>query len=169
METIRKAGVADAEAMARISRETFAAAFGQQYSTRDLELFLEDGHTPAKARAELANPDVGVWLLEEDGRAVGYVLAGPCKLDNPDVTPHCGEIHRMYLLPEYQGGGRGQRMMEAALDWLEARGRRRVWLGVFSGNEGAQRFYHRLGFRKVGEHTFRVGTTVDREFTFRRG
>ena len=169
METIRKATVDDAEALALISRETFDAAFGEQYAAADLAVFVRDNYAIEKARAELADPEVGVWILESDGRPVGYILAGPCKLDNPEVTPECREIHRLYLLPGFQSGGRGARLMDAAMSWLQRDRPRRVWLGVFSGNEGAQRFYKRLGFRKVGEHTFTVGQTIDREFTFRRG
>lgn len=169
METIRKATVDDAEILARISRETFDAAFGDQYAAADLAVFVRDNYAVEKARVELADPEIGVWIMEEDGHAVGYVLAGPCKLDNPEVTPDCREIHRLYLLPDFQSGGRGKRLMKTAMTWLERDRPRRVWLGVFSGNPGAQRFYERLGFRKVGEHTFTVGARIDREFTYRRG
>ena len=95
--------------------------------------------------------------------------AGPCKLDHPDVTPNCREIHRLYLLPDFQSGGRGARLMEVAMRWLERDRPHNIWLGVFSGNPRAQRFYERLGFRKVGEHTFKVGDQIDHEFTYRRG
>ena len=169
METIRKATADDAETLARISRETFDAAFGDQYAEADLGAFIRDNYAVDKARRELLDPEIGVWLLEADGRPVGYVLAGPCKLDNPEVTPNCREIHRLYLLPDYQSGGRGARLMEVAMRWLERDRPRRVWLGVFSGNPGAQRFYERLGFKKVGEHTFKVGEKLDNEFTYRRG
>ena len=169
METIRKAKPDDAETLARVSRETFDAAFGDQYGQADLATFIRDNYAVDKARRELADPEIGVWLLEVSGRAVGYVLAGPCKLDNPEVTESCREIHRLYLLPDYQSGGRGARLMEVAMRWLERDKPRRVWLGVFSGNRAAQRFYERLGFRKVGEHTFRVGDRIDHEFTYRRG
>ncbi len=168
METIRKATTDDAEALARISRETFDAAFGDLYAEADLAAFVRDSYAVEKARRELADPEIGVWLLEADGRAVGYVLAGPCKLDNPEVTASCKEIHRLYLMPDYQSGGRGARLMEVAMRWLERDRPRRIWLGVFSGNPRAQRFYERLGFRKVGEHTFKVGERVDHEFTYRR-
>ena len=168
METIRKATVDDAAALARIGRDTFDAAFGDQYSSGDLEAFIENNYSFERARRELADPKIGVWLLEAERAPVGYVVAGPCKLDNPEVTSDCREIHRLYLLPAFQGGGRGQRLMDAAMDWLQHDRPRRVWLGVFSGNHGAQRFYERLGFRKVGEHTFSVGEHVDREFTYRR-
>ena len=169
METIRKAGPEDLDALIAISRETFTATFGHTYTPEDLAAFLDADYAPGKAATELADPEVRIWFLEVDDRIVGYAKAGPCKIDNPDVTLQCGELHRIYLIPEFQGGGRGARLFQVALDWLEAQGRHPVWIGVFSGNVGAQRFYERHGFAKVGEHTFRVGDQIDREFTLRRG
>lgn len=52
----------------------------------------------------------------------------------------------------------------AALQWLEAQGGTPLYVGVWSQNLGAQRFYRRYGFHQVGEYGFRVGETVDREF-----
>jgi ribosomal protein S18 acetylase RimI-like enzyme len=43
-----------------------------------------------------------------------------------------------------------------------------LWIGVWSENLGAQRFYARRGFQKVGEYGFHVGRTIDREFILRR-
>lgn len=169
METIRKASAADVETLSALARETFIAAFGDIYAPADLAAFVETDYAPERAAAELADPAVAIWLMEARGRAVGYAKAGPCKIDNPAVTAACGELHRIYLLPDYQSGGRGARLLQTALDWLESEGRRPVWLGVFSENVAAQRFYERHGFRKVGEHTFRVGDQIDREFTFRKG
>ena len=58
--------------------------------------------------------------------------------------------------------------MNAGLEWLEAQGRAPLYVGVWSENLGARRFYCRYGFNKVGEYGFRVGGTVDREFILRR-
>ena len=44
--------------------------------------------------------------------------------------------------------------MEAALDWLVANERMPLYIGVWSENLGAQRFYERYGFGKVGEYGF---------------
>ena len=52
--------------------------------------------------------------------------------------------------------------------WLEKDGPRTLWIGVWSENLGAQRFYARYGFHKVGEYEFPVGETRDREFILRR-
>jgi ribosomal protein S18 acetylase RimI-like enzyme len=61
----------------------------------------------------------------------------------------------------------GEALMAAALAWLEAPGRR-LWIGVWSMNHGAQRFYGRYGFGKVGEYLFPVGGTRDHEFILSR-
>ena len=166
---IRRAGAADAEALARIAADTFVAAFGALYAPADLEDFLRDTHGLEATRRELADPAVGAWLMEVDGTPVGYALAGACTLANPEVTAACGELKRIYLLPAWQGGGRGSRLLEAALAWLERDGPRRLWIGVYSGNLAAQRLYARHGFEKVGEHAFVVGGHRDLEFTLRRG
>ena len=166
---IRQAGLGDAEALAAISRAAFVEAFGHIYSPADLRAFLDDSYALARTRRELTDPAVGAWLMEMAGTPIGYAVAGPCTLPNADVTPACGELKRLYLLPPWQGGGRGSRLLETALAWLERDGPRRLWIGVFSENHGALRLYARFGFRKVGEHVFAVGNQRDREFTLRRG
>jgi RimJ/RimL family protein N-acetyltransferase len=53
------------------------------------------------------------------------------------------------------------------LDWAIARaiarGATQFYLGVFSENHRAQRFYARNGFAKVGEYQFPVGAQMDDE------
>jgi GNAT superfamily N-acetyltransferase len=164
---IRRAGSADAEALSAIGRETFTAAFGHLYPRKDLDAFLQSAHAPAAYAAWADRADTALWLVERDGRAVGYALAGPCGLPHPDVTARCGELKRIYLLPETQGGGLGGRLLQTALDWLEQPGRM-IWLGVFSDNVGARRFYTRYGFEPVGDYYFEVGETQDFELILRR-
>ena len=62
----------------------------------------------------------------------------------------------------------GGRLFQTALDWLERDGPRTIWIGVWSENLGAQRFYARHGFAKAGEYEFPVGRVRDREFILRR-
>lgn len=167
--TIRPATPADAEVLSALSRATFVETFGAMgYHPDDLAQFLEASYGLPATAVLLADPAHGAWLAERGGEAVGYAVAGPCGLPNPAVTPSCGELQRLYLRRHAQSGGIGAALMAAALAWLERDGPRPLWLGVWSGNHGAQRFYRRYGFSKVGEHTFPVGRTLDLEFTFRR-
>jgi ribosomal protein S18 acetylase RimI-like enzyme len=165
---LRRAGPDDAETVAALGAASFIETFGHLYPPADLAGFLAEAHSAARVRADLTDPDSAVWLLEADGAAVGYVLAGPCGLPHPQATPRDGEIKRLYLLQSAQNGGWGGRLFAAALDWLQAGGPRAVWIGVWSENYGAQRFYERRGFGKVGEYGFAVGKTIDREFILRR-
>jgi ribosomal protein S18 acetylase RimI-like enzyme len=167
--TIRRAEAVDAAVLADLGARAFAATFGHLYPPRDLESFLAEAHAVEKVAAELANPATAAWLAERDGDAIGYAIVGPCALPHADVTPSCGELKRIYVLAEGRGDGLGSRLMDEALAWLERDGPRRLWIGVWSENLGAQRLYERLGFRKVGEYGFRVGDTIDREFILRRG
>ena len=167
-ETIRRAGPEDAETLSALSAVTFAAAFADLYWPHDLEAFQREAYAVEKSRRELADPAVAVWLAERDGVAIGYALAGPSDLPHPDVTPDCGELKRIYILPKAQGSGLGSRLMDEAMAWLLRDGPRRLWIGVWSGNRGARRLYERMGFTKVGEYYFSVGEARDREFIMRR-
>ena len=71
-------------------------------------------------------------------------------------------------MPEAQNGGVGSRLIQTAFDWLEQGGPTTLWIGVYSQNFGAQRFYERLGFEKVGGYEFLVGSVRDPEFILRR-
>ena len=99
---------------------------------------------------------------------IGYVTACPAHLPHPDVAPGDGEIQRLYILQGHQGGGRGTLLLNTALEWLERDGPRTLWIGVWSENYGAQRFYARHGFEIVGEYSFMVGDHADRELITRR-
>ena len=99
---------------------------------------------------------------------IGYVTACPAHLPHPDVAPGDGELQRLYILQGHQGGGRGTALLTTALEWLERDGPRTLWIGVWSENYGAQRFYARHGFEIVGDYSFMVGDHADRELITRR-
>ena len=99
---------------------------------------------------------------------IGYVTACPAQLPHPDVAPGEGEIQRLYILQGHQGAGRGTALLNTALEWLERDGPRTLWIGVWSENYGAQRFYARHGFKIVGDYSFMVGDHADHELITRR-
>jgi ribosomal protein S18 acetylase RimI-like enzyme len=166
--TIRRAGAADAEALAAIGVATFLETFGHLYPQRDLEHYLHEAYNLARTEADLADPAKASWLVEVDGQVVGYATAGPCALPHPDVTAGCGEVKRIYVARTHQGSGLAARLFSEATAWLERDGPRPIWLGVWSENHRALKFYARHGFQKAGEYDFHVGDTVDREYILRR-
>ena len=167
---IRRATPADAAALADISRtsfvETFVDEFAIPYHPDDLEAFLAENHSTEAFAEWLAEPGVTAWVAEAGGEAAGYALVGPVGVPHPDVAAGDLELHRLYLPRAHHGSGAGGLLMQAALDGMEDADCQ--WLGVWSGNIRAQRFYARHGFEKAGEYDFPVGRTLDREFILRR-
>lgn len=52
---------------------------------------------------------------------------------------------------------------------MEANGDGSLWIGVWSGNQKAQRLYAAHGFEPVGGYRYAVGTWLDDERILRRG
>lgn len=168
MPTIRRAIPADAAVLAELGARTFTETFGRLYPDEDLREFLGAAHSCGYYLRALDDPDNGLWLAEADGTAIGYTQAGPCTLPHADVAEGDRELKRLYVVQDARNGGVGARLFAEALHWLERDGPRTLWIGVWSENHGAQRFYARHGFVRVGEYEFPVGRVRDREYIFRR-
>jgi ribosomal protein S18 acetylase RimI-like enzyme len=165
---IRTATVRDAQRLAELSRTTFTETFGHLYPPEDLSFFLERYHSTEAHAASLADAAIRIWLAEDADDAIAYAIAGPCKLPLADLEARAGEVRQLYVLAGHHDQGLGTRLLRLALDWLDAGQRHPVYVGVWSENLGAQRFYARFGFERCGEYGFPVGRQIDREFIFRR-
>jgi ribosomal protein S18 acetylase RimI-like enzyme len=169
---IRTATDADIPTLSRIGHQTFVETFLDgfriPYSQSDLASFLPAAYGEDAIAGYQANPEYQHFVAESDGEPIGYALVGPNGLPHEDARPEDGELKRIYLLKSAQGLGAGKALYDASINWLERNGPRRIWLGVWSGNEKAQGFYARNGFAKVGEYKFVVGDTLDHEFIMLR-
>jgi ribosomal protein S18 acetylase RimI-like enzyme len=169
---IRSAVPGDAERLAALKletfRETFLDGFAIPYPPADLQIFEEGSYSPAAVAGELADAGRRNWVAELDGRLIGYAQVGPCKLPHPEVSPGHGELYQLYVRGEAQGLGLGKQLLTTALDHIAATRPGPVWLGVWSGNHKAQAVYRKIGFAKVGEYQFPVGSWRDEEYIFRR-
>jgi ribosomal protein S18 acetylase RimI-like enzyme len=167
--TIRRATPNDALALAALGAATFTETFGRLYPAEDLRAFLTRFHSLDAWTHTLTDPEHAVWIAAlADATPMGFIAVGACKLPVENRGPTAGEIHQLYVLARYHNLRLGSRLMDVGLEWLAADGRAPLYIGVWSQNVGAQRFYGRYGFNKVGEYGFPVGKTVDREFILKR-
>ncbi|HUQ51116.1 MAG TPA: GNAT family N-acetyltransferase [Gammaproteobacteria bacterium] len=165
---VRRAAAEDAAELARLAEVTFAATFGHLYPPEDLASYVAATYTEEACLQVLADERMACWLVGAEGEpAVGFALAGYCKLPVAGLEPTAGELRQLYVRSTHQGRQLGTQLFDAALAWLE-RHYSPLYIGVWSLNHGAQRFYGRYGFVKVGEYGFAVGKTIDREFILRR-
>lgn len=103
-----------------------------------------------KARGNLIVLDVGE-------RIAGYAMIGWNRSKTIAAT---GEIHELYLKPEYQGLGFGRRLLRSSLDRLIASERRRSLVWVLEDNETALSFYLKAGGRMLSRGEERFGATL---------
>ncbi|GAM04092.1 GNAT family N-acetyltransferase [Novosphingobium sp. MBES04] len=164
---LREAGPTDAVALAELGARSFTAKFGHLYRPEDLANFLAEAHSEENVAAEIANPAMPIMLALEDGRLLGY-----CKLKLACGWPEHArgtkaiELKQLYTDPQATGRGIGAKLMNWALAKVRVEGADEIQLSVYSENPGAQKFYQRYGFEKVGDIFFMVGEKRDDEFLY---
>jgi diamine N-acetyltransferase len=129
------AGPADTEALVEMMREFYAherLAWDEARVHRALGELLGDSRN---GRA---------WIVRKDGADAGYffvTLGFSLEFGGRDAF-----LDELYLREAHRGGGLGQRAIEHMARACAEMGVRALHLEVDHDNEGAQRFYRRLGF-----------------------
>jgi len=65
------------------------------------------------------------------------------------VPKRRAHIDNLVVLEALRRRGLGGRLLEAASRWAKSKGAEEVLLTVWEGNRAAERFYERMGFRRV--------------------
>src|SRR5688572_30226532 len=113
--TVRRATVADAEALAQIGARTFFETFAADNTPEDMRMFLASTWRPDLQRAEILDPGLDTLLACDAGGG----LAGFAQLRV--AQPPAGinvrspvELKRFYVDRPWQGRGLASTLMEAA-------------------------------------------------------
>ena len=88
-------------------------------------------------------------VAERGGDVVGYVYAGIEPLSWKELRDAAGFVHDMVVDQAGARTGVAGALMEAAVAWVRAQGVASVMLWTAAPNEGAQRLFERLGFRRT--------------------
>ncbi len=138
--TIREASDRDLAVVAELAAITFRAHYPTIISREQIEYMLEHMYSvPALRRQRQEGHVILLGLLA--GAPVAYASFGVSAEDQIE-----GQIHKLYILPEHQGRGIGQRLIEHIADRLVRMGRGRLVLTVNRRNISAINFYFKLGF-----------------------
>jgi GNAT superfamily N-acetyltransferase len=115
-------------------------AFGQTYANAAAEPELEWRSTARSASAG----DRRAWFFAGPAADQGMVQT---RRRPPDDCL----VFSMWVAPEARREGVGRALIDGAAEWARAWGARRIVLWVTGANEGAQRFYERIGFRLMSD------------------
>ena len=101
-------------------------------------------------------------VLWDGGKPVGFCRVGALDqsygdcLEGAALPFRCGELHQIYLLPEYQKQGLGRVLYQAALEDLRDMGFRNFIICTYAENENAKTFYARMGASSLTDSTLHV-------------
>ncbi len=160
---IEVAGTEDVAALAALAASTFIDTYAVYNTPEDMKLYLDEHFTPARIAAEMAKDGSCFLLMRVLDVLVGY--AG-LRTGDPEISlsvAPCWELERFYVVRARHGQGLAPPLMEACCEEARLRGFAGLWLGVWTENRRALRFYQKMGFRDEGEKTFVLGDDVQKD------
>jgi len=159
--SFRLAGEMDVNSLREFSERLFITTYAAQNTSENMALYCQDTFSIKNFAEDFGRENVR-YLLATETRKETIAAYAKLVLGQSwcaEVPPHTGvELARFYVDLPFQGQGLAAAFMSYCLDWLRNEGYSRVWLGVWPQNPRAVRFYHKVGFAKVGSATFLLGT-----------
>jgi len=144
---LNSADIDELDRLSKLAKRTYVEAFAHSMSTEDLQALLEQNLGPDSFR--------GKRILIA-GDFLGFAEIGPAYYPEVDAKHEDGAIVRMYVESNHQSKGLGSQLMEASL--ADLKNCPRVFLDVWSRNDGAIRFYERFGFTTIGERRLQLAS-----------
>jgi GNAT superfamily N-acetyltransferase len=156
MTEIRPATPADSEAIARVRRASWVAAYSDIIAPE-----IIDRATATDGRAVSQPPwrRMLVALAGTPRAVVGYASFGPersmlspssAPLTQAGLNGKVGELYALYVTPDWWSAGAGRSLMDAAIAGLRDDDYQRAVLWVLADNARARRFYGKAGFSPDG-------------------
>jgi ribosomal protein S18 acetylase RimI-like enzyme len=144
---IRPAIRADLPAIGRLG-----ALLVETHHAFDPRRFLEATDQTRTAYAgflgtQLDRTDATVLVASDEDAVAGYAYVAIDGYDYLSLRGPAGILHDIIVTPELRGRGVGRLLLEAAFDYVKARGVPRIVLSTAAQNEAAQRLFARAGFR----------------------
>lgn len=152
--TVRPWAFADVVAVREVLRKSWEAAYGAFIPADDLRTYLDAAYSHDALRELMTDPEIKGFVGVK-GREVVAVIR---------LHDHRSEgrtyVSSVYVVPEEQGTGWGNRLMQLAAREAAAAGRQEIWLGVMTQNVPALEWYRRHGFVADRQEPFLMGRTT---------
>lgn len=161
----KKVNVTDVEVLQKVSKDTFYAAYQQDYEQALFDSYFAEEMSLSKLTAELKDPQMHFFFLYDEAKVLGYVKVNVEAAQTVDKGTLYAELQRIYLYPELQGQGLGQVMFDYVCHFVKHTLKKpKLWLGVWEYNAPALKFYLKQGLVKTGSHSFVMGKQIDEDW-----
>jgi diamine N-acetyltransferase len=144
----------DLSGVREVTWSTWVDAYGAFIPLDDLRAYYDEHYSLEALGKLFDDPAVTGFVSVVGVRVVGYLKT------HHDRGANRYSVSSVYILPEFQGGGLGNRLMMLAEEHARAAGCHELWLGVMTQNRRALEWYTRHGFVFGDEQPFTMGTTT---------
>ncbi len=154
---IRRASATDAKALTDLGRKTFIETFAKDNRQEDMDHYLAETFSEEKQLKEISDPKRFIEIAWDREHAAGFLHLMKSTPDSTVVGANPIELLRLYVDSRWHGKGVGPSLMQRCIEIARETGHETLWLGVWERNLGAQSFYEKFGFKRVGQHLFHLG------------
>ncbi|WP_341501479.1 GNAT family N-acetyltransferase [Gallaecimonas sp. GXIMD4217] len=144
----RRARASDAAAIAGLLVRSWQQSYRQFLPAEYLSSLTVEGRL-SLVESLIKQPQSETWLVEDDGRLLGFVNTGRSR--DPDVDRRTtAELRALYLEPDQVGSGLGAALLLRAMESMVTQGFLEVMLWVLEDNQQGIAFWLRHGFKQDG-------------------
>ncbi len=157
---IRPVQTHEVDTLLTIAKQTFIETYSDSTSMDDLNMYFDQAMTYDTFEQNILSSDSMYFFIEVEKEIAGYL-----KLVDKDKKLL---LQRIYVLSNFHSIGVGQKLMNYALSVAEQLNKQEIYLGVWSGNHNAVKFYLRNGFEPYATREFPLGECEQTDFLMKR-
>lgn len=158
--TIRKATISDLETIQKISKQTFIETFAEVNTPENMDHYILKNFNDQQLILEINNPESEFYLAILDTKTIAYLKINFGNAQTEIHNLQSMEIHRIYVLKEFQRKKIGQLLLNEAINIGQKSSVDAIWLGVWEKNHKAIQFYNNNDFVEFDQHSFTLGNEV---------
>lgn len=157
MAELKKCSVDDVAELRAISIETFTDTFQDQNTEEDLQNYLNSAYNLEQLSTELQGEETDFYFVQDLGETVGYLKLNTGNAQSEYSYKDSLEVERIYVRPQHKRKGYGRILIDLAEQVAKEANLSGIWLGVWEHNPNAIAFYQKMGYERVGQHSFFMG------------
>ncbi|AUC82749.1 GNAT family N-acetyltransferase [Lacinutrix sp. Bg11-31] len=154
----KKCDLSNLETLTAISKSTFIDAFGSLNNPEEFNSYIEKAFSKKQIEKELLNPNSTFYFAYAEEQIIGYFKLNVKDAQNEIYEQESIELERIYILSQFQNKGLGKLFLNEIIAQAKTHNASFLWLGVWSKNKNAIRFYERLCFKQFDTHAFYLGS-----------
>ena len=142
-----KASLVNVIKLQSICISAYSENFGDHWDENGLELYLESEFSREKLTTNLKDEFLEYYFINLNDDCIGFIQVNYQANLPEQITPEAAELKKIYMLPNYKGGGTGTSVFKQFIKIVRSKEKKVLFLYVIDQNSAAIRFYEKTGFK----------------------